>query len=582
MFSTFSGVSAERALVEDVFLDISADYTYRDELQTLYDRGMILPSEDQLFHPQELLNRDEFVGISMEVVCERCIWPHTELQFLQNYTTKDVYFDVQRENPYFYCIAEADANNYVRWYDIGESCQNGEWNPLERPFCPENRINLEEAVAVLLRNSGIFTINDNAGVIASIYAGNTTATLWNDVKPKDSEGKPYTFYGYLQKALDYEIYDYDAQGNQKKLTLLELDNDGNINPQSFISKEEFLRMSYIALKSNNCREVSDDGLALQIRVQDKVCKPSDDINCSLSDLNDPENTYDFVPEVETSCELWVDEATWYIWRFHNENSGQQIFRYTKYIDDFRFPSEGIWRIYSRVIDRCWNSSEVFSTIEIWVWLSVSFDADPIAGYEALDVNFIARVNGGVGPFEYLWDFGDGSSSVGLELWHLFERQWIYTVKLTVIDSQWNRASATGIIEVYDDNSCQQDTDGDGINDCEDSCPRLAWDISNSGCPIYELWCGDDCSCPEGYTCSSNDPNVCSNGAICVPITPKIQSCLYRHDRPSIFGGAVCNSCPCDQGLDFFADMRACDIIFPAITSPDGSSVYSRGNLWQIQ
>ena len=104
----------------------------------------------------------------MEVICERCIQPHTELKFLEKYRNADVYFDIDSTNPYFYCVAEADARNYVRGYDIGESCQDGSSEFGERPFCPLNRINLEEAVAVLLRNSNIFTIEDNQIIVDRI------------------------------------------------------------------------------------------------------------------------------------------------------------------------------------------------------------------------------------------------------------------------------------------------------------------------------------------------------------------------------------------------------------------------------
>lgn len=154
--------------VEDVFSDIDANYIYRDELQALYDRGMIIPDASWKFNPKDLLDRDEFVGIAMEVSCEKCIQPHTEYSFIEAYQWEEIYFDVTQQNPYFYCIAAADENNVVRGYDIGESCQNGSSNPLERPFCPYNQIKLEEAVAVLLRNSGIFTIDDNAGVILKL------------------------------------------------------------------------------------------------------------------------------------------------------------------------------------------------------------------------------------------------------------------------------------------------------------------------------------------------------------------------------------------------------------------------------
>jgi hypothetical protein len=114
LFFCFPSVSAGQILVENVFSDIDADYEYRDELQTLYDRGMILPNITGKFSPDAYLNRDEFVGISMEVICERCIQPHTEQKFIDRYFNEDVYFDIDNTNPYFYCVAEADAQNYVR------------------------------------------------------------------------------------------------------------------------------------------------------------------------------------------------------------------------------------------------------------------------------------------------------------------------------------------------------------------------------------------------------------------------------------------------------------------------------------
>lgn len=139
--------------MEEVFSDIDTSYIYYNELQELYDRGMILPSQDGKFHPNEYLNRDEFVGISMEVICEKCIAPNTDIDFIQKFQNTEKYFDVPNTNPYFYCIAEADERNFVRGYDLGQSCQNGTSQIGKRPFCPLNRINLEEAVAVLLRNS---------------------------------------------------------------------------------------------------------------------------------------------------------------------------------------------------------------------------------------------------------------------------------------------------------------------------------------------------------------------------------------------------------------------------------------------
>jgi hypothetical protein len=116
---------ASNILVENVFSDIDSNYQYRDELQALYDRGTIVADESGQFNPNSPLNRDEFVGISMEVICERCIQPHTEYQFIEKFFNEDVYFDINNSNPYFYCVAQADEQNYVRGYDIGQSCQDG-------------------------------------------------------------------------------------------------------------------------------------------------------------------------------------------------------------------------------------------------------------------------------------------------------------------------------------------------------------------------------------------------------------------------------------------------------------------------
>lgn len=331
---SFQGASAAQVLVEDIFSDISADYLYRDELQELYDRGMIIPDTSGKFSPNAYLNRDEFVGISMEVICKRCIQPHTELSFLQEYANADIYFDIDNTNPYFYCVAEADKQNYVRGYDISQSCENGTNKFGERPFCPLNRINLEEAVAVLLRNSEIFTIEDNQKVIENIRNGSITSKLGNDVSPKDEQGNPYTFYGYLEKALSFQITQYTPEGREETLKLLEVDASGAVNPKKSVTKEEFLRMSYIALKSNSCTQVQDNNIALSIDIWEKSCKPGD-INCRISKLDDPEDTYDFTPEVEGFCAEGIEDPSGYTWRLYNTTTGEEFFHYGKYLDNIK-------------------------------------------------------------------------------------------------------------------------------------------------------------------------------------------------------------------------------------------------------
>jgi len=837
-FFVFASTSfASTVLVENVFSDIDSNYIYRDELQSLYDRGTIVVDETWRFNPNSLLNRDEFVGISMEVICERCIQPHTEFEFIEKYFNEDVYFDIDNTNPYFYCVAEADDKNYVRWYDIGQSCQDGTSQFWERPFCPLNTINLEEAVAVLLRNSWIFTIDDNAVVVENIRNGSISARLWNDVSPADADGNPYTFYGYLEKALSYEITEFDALWNQKTLTLLELDESGNVNPQKQITKQDFLRMSYIALKSNSCSEIGWSELALKILVWDKVCEEWGSSECTPSDLEDPEDTYDFEPEVDGTCESWIDDPTWYIWRFQNIATGEQEIKYGRYVDNHFLSLPGEWRIYLRVTDTCWNSSEVYSTIFVpredtpietentidvdidiydddctptsiceeidfypiddddpeiididgdvettcpigiityrwtlthsetwnvynynweyiddvllgftgewiirldvvdwcgqtwdetdtyivperdnedriinyidididvydddcnliewcteinidssqgwridcsienlcdeiqfeswetdgddiydlhetvvttctiagftydweirrensneqyrfttayidnfnflnsWVWqifltvtdacnqqasegmtyivrddsdaINVSIIANPILWYEDLEVDFRAIVSWWTRPYTYEWDFWDTWEWFSQNLSHIYLNDSAYRVLLTATDINGLSGSATTVIVVLDRDSCEQDVDWDWVPDCDDPCPIVPWVESNSGCPIFETPCGNDCWCEEWYSCSIQDSLTCSTW-VCLPNFKPKTTCLYTPDLWAIYGNAVCSSCPCDNNLDFLADVRRCDLIFPAITSPDAREIYSQWNIWQVQ
>jgi len=58
-FIPLSFASGEK--VEDIFSDISSNYTYLKELQTLYDKGIISPDSTGKFSPYQLLTREEFV-----------------------------------------------------------------------------------------------------------------------------------------------------------------------------------------------------------------------------------------------------------------------------------------------------------------------------------------------------------------------------------------------------------------------------------------------------------------------------------------------------------------------------------------
>ena len=112
--------------VENIFLDIDSDYKYLNELQNLYDKWVIIPDENGKFNPTKLLNRDEFVGIVMEVSCKDCIKPDTALEYIQQYTGKNIFYDIKVAVCYFpiSCIF------WMHWVtafinQIWISCANG-------------------------------------------------------------------------------------------------------------------------------------------------------------------------------------------------------------------------------------------------------------------------------------------------------------------------------------------------------------------------------------------------------------------------------------------------------------------------
>ena len=725
MFWSMQAALASTIPVENVFSDIESDYKYYDELQALYDRGMIFPDAEGRFNPYSLLERDEFVGISMEVACERCIQPHTEYKFIEKYWEKDIYFDVSSESNYFYCIAEADEQDIVKWYDAGFTCENNVSKTGERPFCPQNTITLEEAIAVLLRNSWVFTIGDNKAVMENILTGNITNNISEDVSPTNPDGSPYTFYGYLQKALEFELTEFDTNGNEKIYKMLEL-TDGKIRPKKWITKQEFILLAYIVFKSNSCAEITWQAIALDLNILPASCTEDDD-KCNPRGVLIGENIYDFNSEVRGYCEWGIDNPEGYIWRFHNTTTGDKFFKYWPYIDNLNFTPAGNWTAYLRVLDVCGNTWEIHNTfiiesdnddISIWIesetnasistltwvvtgwtgpyvyewdfwdgdtwtwevvqhtydpwvyevtltvtdddgntedinrliviewwddisiWIDsevendiatltwvvtgwtgpyvyewdfwdgdtwtwevvqytydpwvyevtltvtdddgstqettttiiindetgrddniiVDIEVDPLIWFEDLLVWIEGIVVGWAGPYVYEWDFGDGGDGIGANIDHIYDTPWTYEILLIVTDAGGNTGEATVLIQVLPADSCDKDSDWDGIVDCEDKCTSVSWTSTNLWCPIL-----DDEDTPEITLGAHLD-----------------DTCIYNKDSATIFWNAVCNSCPCSNQLDFLADIRKCDIIFPAITSPDASSIYSKWRSLQIR
>lgn len=181
-----------------------------------------------------------------------------------------------------------------------------------------------------------------------------------------------------------------------------------------------------------------------------------------------------------------------------------------------------------------------------------------------------------------WEFSDGTKLFWTKVTHIFTLPGTYDVTLTQIDANKNTSNETIEITALDQPNCEADYDSDGFNNCEDICPLIPWGNLNKWCPLLEEKCDTNCGCKQWYTCNFNgDQKTCESEWVCLPNKPK-SSCYYQAEKNYIFWNAICNSCPCTNKLEYNATIRLCDILFPAIVSPNGKNIYERWKFFEIK
>ncbi|MFA5916733.1 MAG: S-layer homology domain-containing protein [Candidatus Gracilibacteria bacterium] len=282
--------------IDTVFNDINKDYKYFNELQELYNKQVFYPDESGKFNPNKILTRDEFVSAVMETSCNKCTKPNASIEIIDKYKNSAPFFDVLDSNNYSYCISLANDKNYIDSYSKGYKCDDGTVSADKIPFCPNNYVSLEEAVSIILRNSNLFSVEDNNSVLADIANGKITEKLADDVGAKNIDGSTYKYYGYIKKALEYSIEEYDSLGNKKVYKLIDLSN-GKVYPQKLITKEKFLKMAYIASKTNSCQNIVEKNLTnldgktgtesvVSTETTDSNCEDKDSDNDGINDCDD--------------------------------------------------------------------------------------------------------------------------------------------------------------------------------------------------------------------------------------------------------------------------------------------------------
>lgn len=603
--------------VENIFKDIDKNYPYLNELQNLYDNWVIVPDNEGKFNSNELLKRDEFIWMVMEVWCKKCIKPNTSVDYILKYSDKKPFFDVETTNDYFYCIADATSNSITKWYSPSYECQDKTKKDWETPFCVKNYITLEEAIAFLLRNSSTFTLKDEENISFQIKNWLITDELSKDVKPLNSDWSVYSFYWYFKKALELDYSEYDIYWKEKKYNLINIDNNWNINPKKYIKKEDFLKIAYIISKINSCfipESISNNDnwdIWLKIDILNKTCN-IDDKNCKKSDLDDKENTYDFKWDDYLVCKTWTPSYTWMI---YNQNTKETFIENWVYLDNYKLNSNWIWTVRLTIKDNCWNTTTSQTIVDnsnksnLWVIILV----DKLQANNEENISFDTITKNCL-DCKYSWNFWDGNLSNKKDPSNIFKNPWSYKVEVTITDKNWNTSKSSVNILIKDinnkddslnknntwsenkdwnqsnnwsdDNNWKNndlskiDTDWDWVFDDKDKCVLIKWEKENNWCPILETKClanSEVNTCKSGFSCNTNW--YCE---VKKQDTKNMSySCIIPKNWSSVFWNAMCNSCPCEFDIDFLASIRKCDVIIPAIVSPDWKKMYGKWNSYQI-
>jgi outer membrane protein assembly factor BamB len=72
---------------------------------------------------------------------------------------------------------------------------------------------------------------------------------------------------------------------------------------------------------------------------------------------------------------------------------------------------------------------------------------PYGGYAHKPIQFTGTIYGGVLPYSYFWDFGDGTTSTDQNPKHVYEHHGNYTATFTVTDAEGNSSSDTASVFV---------------------------------------------------------------------------------------------------------------------------------------
>src|SRR5467141_776467 len=92
-------------------------------------------------------------------------------------------------------------------------------------------------------------------------------------------------------------------------------------------------------------------------------------------------------------------------------------------------------------------TDIFGTSSAPGALSTIFTYSPSSPQPNQTVTFTASATGGALPYIYTWSFGDGSTSTGARVTHIFSREGSYSVRVNVTDSNSTMSSSAQQVTV---------------------------------------------------------------------------------------------------------------------------------------
>ncbi len=421
--------------VEDIFIDINSNYKYLSELQTLYDKGIISPNIHNKFKPYELLSREEFVGILMETNCVQCIKPEVNYDLINEFKDEDVYYDVHNNSDYFYCINTADNQWYIQWYNPGTTCENWDSKEWEIPFCPDNTIILEEALAIVMRAWNILSQDQANQIVNNIINGESYPDLSDDVKSKNTDDSVYDFYPYFYKADNFIITEYNNLWKKLEYSLLEKKNE-KYYPKKSINREDFLKIAIFTLKNSSCLSPVNNDISWEINIFDGSCSQNIE-QCEYENDFNTDEAIDFIAQLETTCLLWFWDEESYKWVINNLSKNIETIQTGKYLDNIVFLDSWKYKVDLFISDLCWNSTKITKNISISSSTEDIFLASINKEYLGeFTLDFTGIITGNTWKYIYKWDFGDGNTSNEQNPNHIYSESGTYDVILTVTDKNW--------------------------------------------------------------------------------------------------------------------------------------------------